>query len=275
MKKEKEKKTFVREKRTVCGNYVEVDIYPYSDEQKLACRKKRRRRMNVSPPKQRNLNEKNARRYFLMLANGNFSEDDIIIHLTYDDAFLPKSDEEAQKHLERFLGRVRKEMKKNGKQLKYLQVTERGRLAERYHHHVILNGDIGRDKLEALWYNASTKPSERVPLGYANARKVQPGKAGIMPLALYLAKGRKRYTCSKNLIRPYEITNDSKYSFKKLHEIGNKGPAELRAYAEKQYKNYDNISSDVLDVVDDLEYAVQYNNILSAPHINFKFFRRI
>jgi len=67
---------------------MEVDIYPYTkDQQEMNRRGKRARKQKESAPKQRNLNDKNARRYLTQLANTNFTQDDLHITATSSGNF--------------------------------------------------------------------------------------------------------------------------------------------------------------------------------------------
>ena len=61
---------FYREKKVDCGRYREVDIIPRTDSAERAVRGKRRKRQRVSEPKQKDLNEKNSKRYLVQLGNG-------------------------------------------------------------------------------------------------------------------------------------------------------------------------------------------------------------
>ena len=86
------------------------------------------KKVNVSAPKQKNLNDRRAKRYFIQLANGNFGVGDLVVHLTYAPEFLPESEEEAAKIVAKYLRRVAYLRKKRGlPPLKYLLVTQIGR----------------------------------------------------------------------------------------------------------------------------------------------------
>ena len=88
-------RSFMREKKIYCGsNYREVDIFSYTNGQKTAAgRGKRSKKVKESEPKQRNLNDKNARRYFIQLGNLNFGDDPDALHVTatYSAKYLPQS----------------------------------------------------------------------------------------------------------------------------------------------------------------------------------------
>ena len=85
-------KPFIRQKVIHCGKqnrkteYIEVDIFPYQE----TGRRKRKRKETISPPKQQNLNDKNARRYLVQLIKSNFGNDDIHLVLTYRTDTEPK-----------------------------------------------------------------------------------------------------------------------------------------------------------------------------------------
>ena len=76
--------SFIREKKIFCGDhYREVDIFGYTTAQKnAAARGKRSKKVQESEPKQKNLNDKNARRYFVQLGNMNFGSDPDALHVT-------------------------------------------------------------------------------------------------------------------------------------------------------------------------------------------------
>ena len=77
-------RSFIREKKIFCGDhYREVDIFPYTDAQKSTSgRGKRSKKIKESPPKQKNLNDKNARRYLVQIGELNFGADPDALHVT-------------------------------------------------------------------------------------------------------------------------------------------------------------------------------------------------
>lgn len=252
---------FTRERRTYCGEtYLTVSLFKYTGEQEQGVRKPRKRREKVSTPKQKALNNKNAKRYLMELINTNFTGEDQIIHLTYGPGNQPESKEAAEKQLSSWLRKVRRVRAKRGlPPLKYICVTEGGDYSERLgrptkiHHHVIVNGGIDRDELELLW---NTKPVkldkaakdpeyratlERTMIGYANTRRLQPGENGLEALAKYLSKdpkGKKRWTSSQNLEKPVRITRDRHYSNRRYEKACSGGEIYDREWWEKHYKGY-------------------------------------
>lgn len=207
--------TFIREKRTYCGeDYLEVDIIPLT--QKHLRKRKRKRKTKISPPAQRSLNNKNSRRYFKQLVKANFKENDLYVTLTYKDKYCPTTIEEAESEITKFIRRLNYRRKKEGlNNAKYLVVTE-GNDRKRIHHHLIIE-NMDRDFVESLW----TKRKDH--LGYVTAKRIQVDQdRGIEVLASYLAKdpaGRKRWRSSQNLEKPVLTMNDSKYSRRKVEQM--------------------------------------------------------
>ena len=145
-------RTFIREKKIFCGDhYREVDIFGYTTAQKnAAARGKRSKKVQESEPKQKNLNDKNARRYFVQLGNLNFGDDPEALHVTatYSAKHLPRTVEAAEKEVSNYLRRVAYARKKEGlPPLKYILVTayttaRNSGKPTRIHHHIVMNGGL-------------------------------------------------------------------------------------------------------------------------------------
>ncbi|MCD8355883.1 MAG: hypothetical protein LUE11_04850 [Clostridia bacterium] len=238
---------FIRENRTYCGTeFMTVNLFQYTEEQQSACRKKRKRREKLTPPKQMNLNDRNQKRYFTELVNANFTEEDIVIHPTYDPKFMPKIEEEDIRNVENFLRRVNYARKKAGlPPMKRIWIPEGGTISKRtgkktkYHHHIIMSGGLDRDLVESLWKTGKGKKA--VSLGFANADRLKPGENGLEILTKYLSKaprGSRRWRPSKNLTKPERTTNDHKYSNRKLRKLCESGEVYDRTYWEKKYPSF-------------------------------------
>lgn len=242
-------RNFVREKKIYCGeSYLEVDLYSLSEYQLEKKKGKRSKKKYVSLPKQEKMNDKNARRKFIQIAETNFGQDDIFLSLTYKDIYLPKSYDDAQREIRNYLRRLKDRMKSQGieEELRYIVVTSmREPKADdkgvRYHHHLLLSCGLDRDMIEDCWRRKRNK-GEKVgdPIGYANSKRIQEdANAGILGLANYLARHttyKRRWSCSQNLERPCERTNDHKYSRKRLIQYA-LDPYEISRW-EKIYKGY-------------------------------------
>lgn len=227
-------KSFVREKRTHAGAYVEVDLFTRTLEQEAACKKNRGRRTKLTRPSQSKLNDKNSKRYAKLLIYSNFVKNDYYLTLTYSNEHLPKTPAEAKKHQDNTIRKWKRLYKKNGKELKYIwftsyQFDKESGYVKRIHHHVLVNRLGSRDEVEACWTTGRGKKKEE--LGRTRAELIQLSKSnGIHDLAAYLTnqekweggrwkKGEKKWSCSQNLKRPYETKNDHKWSQKKLNSM--------------------------------------------------------
>ena len=160
-----------RERRYHCGDYLEVAIYPVYRPAGSRCG-----RAKPTSEGQAKLNYINSQKELVRLLNANFTENDIEVHLTYRDEYLPGTKEEADRLLRNYLRRLKRRYNKLGIELKYVYVTEgtgfpeanaesfggsKGSDGKRFHHHVTLSGGLDRDELEILW-----------GFGYANSRRL-------------------------------------------------------------------------------------------------------
>lgn len=249
---------FEREKKIDCGPYREIDIIPRTDNAERATRGKRGKRKKVSEPKQKDLNDKNSKRYLVQVGNGNFGVGDLHVSATYSNKHLPQTIEEAEKNVRNYLRRIEYRRGKLGlPPLKYILVTEYkfskdGTMLKRIHHHIIMNGGLSRDEVEMMWTNerinwkkASGDPGYSVEqLGWVNADRIQTNENGIEALCKYIVKdpqGKKRWSSSRNLVRPVEKPNDHKYSKKQVEALA-KSPDSGKEFFEKEYKDFQIVS---------------------------------
>ena len=72
--------------------------------------------MRESEPKQKNLNDRNARRYFIQLGNLNFGDDPDALHVsaTYSPKYLPATVEDAEREATNYLRRISYRREKEG-----------------------------------------------------------------------------------------------------------------------------------------------------------------
>lgn len=239
----------IREKKIYCGdNYLEVDIFPTVKIKNIR-KGKRAKKQKESLPVQKNLNDRNAKRKFVQLAETNFGQDDIVLHLTYSDKNLPTSIEQMEREIKNFLRRLkRKREKEKLIELKYILVTsyttaedeEKGVEKVRPHHHLLINGGLDRDTIEKLWVKRKEKGKSVEMLGYANAQRIQYDDIeGITRLSQYLARNitqKRKWTCSQNLKRPESRKNDYRYSHRKIEKIA-RGYLDIKFW-EKMYPGW-------------------------------------
>ena len=251
---------FIRENKTDCGEYREVDIIPRTDNAEKAVKGKRGKKEKVTEPKQKDLNHKNARRYLVQLGNGNFGIGDLHVSCTYSNKNLPGSIEEAERIVNNYLRRIAYRRKKLGlPPLKYILVTEYkfsddGGELTRVHHHIIMNGGLPRDDVELMWSvtRINWKKAEKDPeyraeieqMGWTNADRLQVNENGIEALCKYITKEpnrKKRWSSSRNLKRPVKHPPaDSKYSRAKVERLAKSNDCG-REFFEEQFPEF-NIS---------------------------------
>ncbi len=262
------RKNFIREKKIYCGKeWLEVDIVPVTNIPEAG-----KKKTGVTCQKQKNLNDKRSKRRFVQIAHANFGHGDYHISLTYNNAHLPLSLSEAEKAVHNYLNRVKRRMKKKGKELKWMLVTEYTPEEEdgqqmvlegledkrtkpvRVHHHIILSGGLSRDELELLWSTTRINWNKIHDAGYCrsidrigfiNCDRLQPDENGLEGLANYINKRKKsarKWSTSQNLEKPKENKNDYKYSFKKLREMA-KTPEDKEVW-RRQYKGYEPVKID-------------------------------
>lgn len=214
-----------REKKHLCGEYLEIDIFPVFEYQH-GRRKKRKPTSEI----QKKLNQRNAERKLIRLLNTNFTKKDIRFDLTYNNEHYPNSPEDAQKEMQNFLRRVKRYRKRHGlPELKYVAVTEVGKKTARLHHHIVMNGGIDINTLAEIWGR-----------GYTTAKPLQFDEYGIVGIATYLVKEPilgKRWCASRNLEQPKTSSRDGripKYKIKEFYASGNDNREEI----EKLYAGY-------------------------------------
>jgi len=252
-------RSYIREKKIYCNKFLEVDIYGYTENQRRYNKSgKRSKKTKITSKKQRNLNDKNARRYLTQLANTNFDEEDLHVTATYKNSNLPGTIKEAEKLVTNYLRRINyRRKKKKLKAAKYIVVSEYRtsksdeKKPVRIHHHIIIEKGLSRDELEDLW---SIKRG-KTKLGYCNTDRLQLEGNGLEALCRYLTKnpnGKRRWRSSQNLVKPYYRTNDHKYSKRQLLKLAK--DYKNKEYWEKKYKGYQ-------VVLNDEAIKVEYNDI--------------
>lgn len=235
-----------REKKIYSGNILEVENYPITLRERGHSRK---RKQKESIPKQKNLNDKNSKKYLSRLLNVNFTDRDYFATLGYTDFKRPCSYERAIKDFDNFLKRLRRFLKNNNKpELKYIYVIEYDDDIN-IHFHMVLNGEIEIEELERIWGNGNVEVS-----------RLKSNELGYEELAKYITKdpkGKRRWSPSRNLKKPKVSVNDYRYSNKKIREIANcQGDKE---FIEKLYQGYTL-----------REFVVNFNEINSSYYINIK-----
>lgn len=189
---------------------------------------------------QKNLNDKNARRYLIRLANINFSKGDIWATFGWDDDNMPEDEERAEKDIKNFIARINYRRRKAGlENAKYIYIPAIDGYA-RPHFHILISGDgMDRDELEDLWTKCERK----------NTRRVKPDDDFLITgIATYITQnphGTKRWRSSKNLKKPDAPTRSyRKFSRKKVNSMV-RDFEELKAQMEKAYPGFKFLDAEV------------------------------
>ncbi|MBQ4050226.1 MAG: hypothetical protein IJD13_01215 [Oscillospiraceae bacterium] len=202
------------QRTVVAGKTMEIEKY-------LCCPKPHHRkgpRVNPTSEQMERVNERNAAKTLRRLINANFREGDLHLVLTYRGT--PPDPETAKDNLRRFLRKMRKLYAAAGQELKYVVTTECK--AKRIHHHMVVSKADVND-IRKLWEHGILRLS------------VLDDSGDYHKLAAYLIKEtsrsfremptKKRWTASRNLIRPKE-----KVKTVKRNRFRDPPPAEIGGY---------------------------------------------
>ena len=245
-----------RTKTTKAGPRLEAEIYPICGREERE--RAREAKKNLTPEKIQLHNDEKARRYLVQLMDANFGKGDLSIGLTYKNN---PGQVRVEKDVKNFVERLRRARNRKGlPELKYIYAVEwveDGR-EKRPHCHFITQGDMGADELKEIWGRET---------GFCNIDALQPDKeSGLEALARYIydqnpgtprEKGKRKYSCSKNLKKPKTRVSDTKATratVKRLSGVFETDPREARRIMEKLYPGYEYIRgsarrSDVVDGV--------------------------
>lgn len=211
--KGKSKKTVYATKEIRAGEQLEVEIYPeftkqQSGEIPTEGMKEKQRKA------QRNLNEKNSRKECERTINANFGDRDIWATFTYTDEDMPETMEQAERDMKNYIRRLNYQRKKAGlENARYVYVTECSEKG-RFHHHIVLDGDMSMDTVEECW-----------KLGRRNqVRRLNKDENGLTGMAKYITKekkgkSQKKWRASKGLKKPDERVNHYKFRSKDVKEV--------------------------------------------------------
>ena len=227
---------------------LESQVYPSFDNKADMPKTKKKRETS---PSQSNLNDKNARRYLIRLANINFGKGDIWATFGWDNGHKPQDMEQAKKDVVNFIRRINRRRKKAGlENIKYIYIIAIDEHV-RPHFHILMTGDgVDRDELEELWGKCS-RP---------NTRRIKPDDDFLITgLATYISNnphGTKRWCPSKNLQKPEE----PKRSYSKFK----------RAKVEKMAFDYETLKAEMEKAYPGFKFLdaeVRYNGINAAFYI--------
>ena len=255
---------YIREKKVHFGDgYLDVDLFEMTDGKDPPL--KRAKRKKVSPPHIIEANDRRSRNHLRQLFMHNFGAGDIYMTCTYSGE--PPTLEEAQRHQQNFIARLKRLYARHGVEFRAIYVTEGGNekpdgSCTRVHHHLVIPGGVPREEIERCW-NDRQNGSGKTRRGYCNTSVIQPDteERGCERIAEYLAKSRtknlgsgtRRWNCTRNIKRPIETVTDNRFSRRRTEELLNafdiKNAVKLEAWEDLRRlleKRYDKELTDVI-----------------------------
>ena len=223
------------------GRYKEIEIFPvYSGTHQRV----RREKTNESRKAQRDLNKKNRIKKIFRLLNANFGAKDFHLTLTYNEKCVPETSEEALNHYRVFMRKLRNAYSKQNLTLKYMSWYETGVENGRLHHHIIVSGGVKGSFNEVIEFFRSF-----FPFGIVNVDLLDPSYNDLLSLAEYFAKdpkGKRTFTCSKNLDRTCLIPKSVEHNQTSKAEVKNIiENYEDSAFFEKMYPGYELVTGEI------------------------------
>ena len=228
-----------RRRTTVSGPRIDAEVFPVFGRQQKG--DLRRARSQITREAQQRANDERSRRHLIQMVEANFTERDVAVTLSY--AGKAPDPERIDKDIRNFLGRVRRRRKQLGlDELKYIyaiggdEMPAAGYSGKRPHIHMIMNGGIDRDTLEAIWAK-----------GYANADRLQPRDEGLGGIAVYLTRqkqdrpqklGVRKWRGSRNLKQPIRRSRDARMPNSRVKRIAHDFRNEAKDVMEKLYPGY-------------------------------------
>lgn len=250
------KKVVYALKEITAGDQFEIEIYPQFRKMEDVPKEGQRIKRDNSKA-QKNLNDKNARKYVERLINENFTDRDIWLTLTYDDEHLPPDGDidAAIKNVQKYIRRVNYQRKKRElPNAKYVYVTAYNPDEEiRWHHHIVMDGALDMETVEACWKQASRN----------EVRRLQTDENGLSGMANYIVeeknriKSEKRWNSSQGLRDP-----DVRIVHSKRPAAGG-SYKKIGAFVNGMVKNRDTIPEVLAQWYPDFDFtsaSVRYND---------------
>ena len=129
------------------GKTIEIERYYTSRYKKKGI--KRGDKITPTKEEQKKVNTRQAEKKLRRRLNANYKGGDLHLVLGYRKEEKPMAKEEMREDADKFLRDLRKEFKKQNKELKYIHVMEIGSKGARHHHFVINSIDI--KTLQKCW----------------------------------------------------------------------------------------------------------------------------
>ena len=253
-----------RRRTTVSGPRIDAEVFPVFGRHQRG--DLRRAKSRITREAQQRANDERSRIHLIQLVEGNFSEKDVSLTLTYDGE-APEA-ARVEKDVRNFIARVKRARAKAGlSEIKYIytiggdEMPAAGYSGKRPHVHMILSGGIDRDELEKIWGK-----------GRANCDRLQPRDEGLGGIATYFTKqrqdrpariGAKKWRGSRNLKQPVKRSRDARMPNGRVKRIARDFRNEAKDVMEKLYPGYQ-----LQDV------QVRYSDIVDGVYIRCVLRRR-
>ena len=223
-----------RERAYICGDMIFLSVIP-----SWRASGKRRGKFRPTSEDQARLNEKYAMLRLQMTIHANFTRHDIRLDLTYNNRYLPEDEAQFQRDCRNFIAKVRRLYARAGIELKYIIIpaySEKGRP----HVHLILTGGVKYSELEALW-----------GMGRVQWQALEFDELGVIDLGFYYgsqkkagktvherAKGQRRWSGSRNLVKPIERRDVHTYTRSELETLADAGNDKKHIFFASAYPGY-------------------------------------
>ena len=225
---------------TMAGDILVAEIFPAWGKERR--RKVRAAKKNLTPERIRRYNTERAKFRLELMMDENFTSEDQSLTLTYTEK---PTEYEIRKDVKNFIERIRRERRKRGlPEMKYIYAieSEKDGKSKQLHCHIVMSGGIERKEVEQIWRKGSQAR------GFANCDELQPEKEGLRKLAFYIydqnrgkeqAKGKRHYSCSKNLREPKFRSSMSRVSNAKVRRMAKDFNGVAKPIMEKVYPGFE------------------------------------
>lgn len=213
-----------KEKLIIAGDWIFGAVYPTWRESG-----KRRGRFRETSEMQKKLNERHALEMLTWTIHANFDSASVVFSPTYSDGCYPEDEAQFNRDVRNFIGRVARLYKRAGKEFKYIVIRAYGEEHGRLHLHFIFSGGVDYAAIRAAW-----------KMGRCNYKQLEFDECGVVDLSRYLFDqrhvGARRWSGSRNLVKPIERTNVHTYTKAEVTAIAECGNPH-KHFADK-YEGY-------------------------------------
>lgn len=225
---------------TMAGDTLVAEIHPVWGRESRG--KVKKAKYNQTADRIRKYNTARAKFHLELLMDANFTADDLSMTLTYTEN---PTEAEVRKDVKNYIERLKRARKRKGlPELKYIYAIEdeRDGRAKKLHCHLVMSGGISREEAEKIWGRDSDKR------GFTNCDQLQPDKEGLRKLAFYIyeqnrgkewTKGKRHYSCSKNLTEPKVRSSMSRVRPSKVRKMAKDFNAVAPSIMEKVYPGFE------------------------------------